>query len=79
MAYRGLLEAGAYLTLYKNADHAFGLGGEDAVFLYDLNDDLVDLCDWAIDEASVSYCRIPDGTGTFRSCSTPRFDALNIE
>lgn len=74
-----LLQAGAYLTLYKTTDHAFGLGGDDAVFLYDLNDDLMDQCDWAINEAAVSYCRIPDGTGAFRSCSTTSFDALNIE
>lgn len=74
-----LLAASAYLTLYKNTNHTFGLGGDDAVFLYDRDDDLVDQCDWGIDEATVSYCRIPDGTGTFRSCSTPSFDTLNIE
>ena len=73
------LAAGAYLALYKNTNHTFGLGGDDAVFLYDLNDELIDSCDWAADEASVSYCRIPDGSGTFRSCSTASFEASNTD
>lgn len=73
------IDPGAYLILVKNQDHTFGLGADDAVSLYNDGGQLVDACDWEIDEAAISYCRIPDGTGEFLTCSAMSFGTQNIE
>ena len=67
---------GEYLVFDKNADFKFGLGGDDAVMLYSAQG-LVDLADWGVDEAVVSFCRLPDGEGALSSCDTATFGAEN--
>lgn len=73
-----ILAPGAYLVR-RNPEHfAFGLGGADQVNLFDDNGDLVDTTGWASGAAVVSWCRIPNGTGSFRTCSARTFDAANV-
>lgn len=73
------LEPGAYRVLRKGTDHTFGIGGGDALWLYAANGDLVDHVDWDEGEALVSFCRIPNATGRFSSCSTATFGATNLQ
>lgn len=73
-----ILAPGAYLVR-RNPEHfAFGLGGADQVNLFDDNGDLVDTTGWASGAAVVSWCRIPNGTGSFRTCSARTFGAANV-
>ena len=72
-----VLAAGAYLVLQKDIDHAFGLGGNDAVKLRDQDGILVDMMDWPKDEAEVSYCLIPNGGESAQPCETPSFGGPN--
>jgi hypothetical protein len=71
-----VIGAGAYLVLEKGKDFKFGLGGDDAVMLYSPQG-LVDVADWAADEAVVSYCRVPDGSGDFAACASASFGSTN--
>ena len=71
-----IIGPGEYRVFEKDQDFKFGLGGDDAVMLYSAQG-LVDVADWAADEAVVSYCRIPDGEGDFSSCATATFGAEN--
>lgn len=72
-----MLPASGYLNLVKDTDHTFGLGGEDAVFIYDAGDELIDETSWADGEADVSWCRKPNLTGPFVVCDNGTFGAAN--
>jgi hypothetical protein len=72
------LAPGAFLVLVKGIDHAFGLGGADAVRLYARDDAPLDAVEWAEGEALTSKCRIPDGSGPFTRCSAASFGAPNM-
>ncbi|MCB9734692.1 MAG: lamin tail domain-containing protein [Deltaproteobacteria bacterium] len=71
------IAAGAYKVFVKGADHDFGLGGDDAVTLFDAGGAIVDIADWESGEAVVSYCRIPNGVGGFQACATQTFAETN--
>jgi hypothetical protein len=70
------LAPGARLVLVKDTDHTFGLGSDDLLVLRNAQEAVVDQVDWPAGQAAVSYCRIPDGTGTFRVCNAT-FGAAN--
>ncbi len=70
------LAPGAFLVLRKDQDHAFGLGADDAVVLYD-DAGIVDLVDWAAGDAGVSFCRVPDGEGAPKPCAAATLGAAN--
>ena len=55
----------------------FGLGGEDGVTLYDDKDAVIDQVLYPSGAAATSYCRVPDGTGAFMSCSVATFGGPN--
>lgn len=74
-----VIPPGGYLVFVKNEHHSFGLGAEDAVSLFDDEGILVDRCAWGAGEATVSFCRFPDGTGPFLSCSEASLSGQNIE
>ncbi len=73
------LAPGAYLKLEKGTHHAFGFGNTDAVFLFDTDGNLSDSTNWLDEQASLSWCRLPDGTGAFTSCSQATFGAANVQ
>lgn len=73
----GAIEAGGYRVFVKGTDHAFGLGGDDAVTLQDAGGAVVDVADWESGEATTSYCREPNGVGGFRACAAQTFGATN--
>jgi hypothetical protein len=71
------LAPGGFLVLVKGTDHAFGLGGADAVRLHGRDDVLLDEVSWADGDALTSYCRVPDGAGAFARCTAATFGAPN--
>lgn len=71
--------AGAYLVLTKGVDHDFGLGADDLVELRDDQDATVDFADWPEGAADPSWCRIPNGTGGFETCTAPSFGSPNAQ
>ncbi len=71
------IAAGEYMVLVKDQDHTFGLGKDDAVRLFDADDNLVDTADWPDQSAETSWCRIPDGTGDFQACDPATFGESN--
>lgn len=71
------LAGGGSLVLVGGQDHTFGLGSEDALTLEDPLGKLVDTVRWTAYQAAVSYCRRPDGTGTFSACAKASFGADN--
>lgn len=73
-----VIAPGEYLVLVGGVDHLFGLGGDDEVNLYDADENLIDRADWPVDGAKPSFCRIPNGTGDFQTCSEQTFGAENI-
>ncbi|TVR03630.1 MAG: lamin tail domain-containing protein [Deltaproteobacteria bacterium] len=72
-----VIAPGRFIVLVKGDDHQFGIGWEDEVNLYDASGRLVDHTAWPPGAAEVSWCRMPDGTGAFQSCSQQTFGALN--
>jgi hypothetical protein len=74
-----VLAPGAYLVLVGGTDHVFGLGGEDEVNLFDADRRLIDRARWPAGGAAVSWCRIPDGTGDFKSCAQQTFGGPNSD
>ena len=72
-----VLAPGQHLLMTKGADHAFGLGGKDEVRLRDTTGLLVDRVAWGKGEAEISWCRIPDGTGSPGSCAESTFGTSN--
>lgn len=71
------LEPGGYVTFTRDTDFTFGLSGNDSVTLTDGEDTVRDSVDWRGGEATVSWCRIPDGSGPMQPCATPTFGAAN--
>jgi hypothetical protein len=71
------LAAGEYLVFEEGTHHTFGFGGDDAVTLFDADDNQVDQADWPDGEADTSYCRTPNGTGDFQACASATFGAAN--
>lgn len=72
-----VLEPGAYLVLGNPADFSFGLGKADAVNLFGSEGALVDHASWASGEAETSWCRQPNGIGSFGSCAEASFGESN--
>ena len=73
----GSLPAGEYRVLVKGIDHAFGLGGEDGLRLFDADGRIVDQTAWADDAAAISWCRQPNATGQLMACDVATFGAPN--
>jgi hypothetical protein len=71
------IAAGGYVVLVKDQHHPFGLGKDDLLVLRDADGQERDRIDWAADEAEVSFCRIPNGSGLPRSCGAATFGAAN--
>jgi len=75
------IEAGEHLLLLRDdpSGFTFGLGGSDAVSLFDASGTLVDFVSWSSGEApdDMSYGRIPDGTGAFTTLESPTPGAKN--
>lgn len=63
-----VIEPGAFLLLVKDVDHGFGLGGEDAVRLFDAEGALIDEATWPDGGADPSWCRPTDGDSAFEAC-----------
>jgi hypothetical protein len=73
----GTIAPGQFKSL---SSHTFGLKREgDRVALFDAENRLVDVLEWDEDYLTESFCRIPDGTGDGRPCSTPTPAAANVE
>lgn len=73
-----VLGAGAYLVLTKGVHHAFGLGGSDSVRLVDPEGAQQNIATWGSGDADTSYCRIPNGSGAFQTCTVATFGSANI-
>ncbi len=79
------LAAGAYLVLERDdtgvAGFTFGLGGADAVFLYDLDQNLISTTSWNEGEspAGRSWGRIPNASGDFKTLVNPSRGAINMD
>lgn len=79
------LAAGDYLVLERDdtgiAGFNFGLGGADAVLLYDVDSRLVDQTSWNDGESPLdrSWGRFPNGSGVFKTLVTPTRGAANID
>lgn len=71
----------AFLVIPKTQDAGdrFGLGKEDAVLLFDDQDQVVDQLSYPNGAAETSYCRFPDGVGEPKSCVVATFGAANAE
>lgn len=55
----------------------FGLGVEDSVILFDASALVVDETTYAAGKADVSWCRVPDGTGFFQTCTEQTLGRVN--
>jgi hypothetical protein len=72
-----VLQPGSYFVLIKGTHHGIGLGGEgDAAQLLRPDRSVADSTSWGNNEAEISWCRSPNGTGQFAQCS-PTFGAAN--
>lgn len=71
------LGVGAYLVLTRNTEHTFGLGGTDGVTLRDAGGATIDTTSWPASGAIPAWCRRPDGTGAFATCTAATFGATN--
>ena len=71
------LGAGEYLVLTKGQQHMFGIGKSGSLRFFNKDNQQVDIATWASDAAETSFCRIPNGTGDFTSCSAATFGAAN--
>lgn len=74
---------GEYLLLSKDEPGSFdfGLGVDDAVFLYSPSSELIDFADWGEGDAieGTSWGRFPNGVGPFGTLLTPTPAAANIQ
>jgi hypothetical protein len=68
---------GGYRVLVGMTDHTFGLGVEDTLVLEDGLGKVMDTVRWTAYQATVSYCRRPNGTGAFEACAKASFGAAN--
>lgn len=79
------IAAGGYLVVTQATDAGFplifvepGLGSSgDMVRLRDPGGNVVSQTQWAAGQAAVSWCRIPNGTGSFFQCAVATFGAQN--
>jgi hypothetical protein len=58
------IAAGGYIALDNPGEFTFGLGGADAVHLYNASHVEIDALTWTADPTG-SYSRCPNGTGAF--------------
>ena len=76
-----VIPPGGYLQveLDKEAWPGFALGGDEELGVWTADGALVDQVDWAEGEAGegTSYARLPDGSGDFRTVTTPTPGAPN--
>lgn len=70
-----------YLVIPKTltAGDRFGLGKQDGVALYNDKDEVVDQLSYPELAAETSYCRLPNGSGSFMACAVASFGAQNQE
>lgn len=71
------LASKGYRVLVKGTDHTFGLGKSGTLRLFNKSNQRVDLATWTTGTAEPSFCRRPNGTGDFASCSAASFGATN--
>jgi hypothetical protein len=75
-----ILEPDAYLLYTRNEPGSFtwGFGDDEVAVLYDAEGQQVDMCDWALGEATEpdSFGRLPNGSGPFVEL-TPTKGAAN--
>jgi hypothetical protein len=74
----GSLAAGAYLTLERDVNHIFGLGDADGLTLKDDSGAEIDRVTWTTGQAIPALCRLPNGTGGFRTCDNQSFGSANF-
>lgn len=80
-----VLQPGAYLVVSRDETGAsgfdFGLGGADAVLLYDPGEVLVDQTSWLEGEspAGASWGRFPNASGAFKTLLSPTPGAANVD
>jgi len=72
-----IVDSGDYLLLTKGTEHLFGLSSNDKVQLFDAEGALYDNANYGNNEAAISYCRTPNGTGIFSSCEEATPGASN--
>lgn len=72
------IAAGAYLVFERDIHHVFGLGDSDGLVLKDGDGAEVDRVSWGIGQAIPAWCRMPNGTGGFRTCDNQSFGAANF-
>jgi len=73
-----ILNAGEYMIFVKDKEHTFGLGDEDRVTLFNDTGAVMDEVSWSVeDDASVSWCRWPNGEGAWGECSSATFGEAN--
>lgn len=72
------IAAGAYLVFERDVHHAFGLGDSDGLVLKDGDGAEVDRVSWGLGQAIPAWCRMPNGTGGFRTCDNQSFGAANF-
>ena len=78
-----IISANSHITFERRAPNSFdfGIGGSDALLLFNANDQQIDLADWLADQVpeDTSFGRIPDGEGDFKMLYTPSRNAENID
>lgn len=72
------IAAGAYLVFERDIHHAFGLGDSDGLVLNDGDGAEVDRVSWGLGQAIPAWCRMPNGTGGFRTCDNQSFGEANF-
>jgi hypothetical protein len=55
----------------------FGLGSAETLTLRDAAGQVVDIAEWAAEDAAISWCRQPDAAGAFTRCVQPSFGGPN--
>jgi hypothetical protein len=73
-----IIPAGGFVSFINGTDFSFGIGGTDEINLLDSFGNLIDSTGWTTGEAATSWCRIPDGTGDFQSCTAQTFGETNV-
>ncbi|GMV38572.1 MAG: hypothetical protein AMXMBFR64_02880 [Myxococcales bacterium] len=78
-----VVQPGAYLLLNRGeiGSFDFGLGTDDAVFLYSGSKNLEAFSDWGDGDApqGASWGRFPNGSGPFKTLLTPTPGAANVD
>jgi len=71
------LAPGGYHVVDLNERASFRLAAEEQVLLKDPGGQVVDYVQWPLGHADPSYCRLPNGSGTFSRCAAASFGEAN--